>query len=123
LGTYEQELHQCVERAIELSPRSILNVGCAEGYYAVGFAMRLPAAPITVADADPKAQRAALINAGLNGVGDRVSAVGIVRSGRLGDHLSFDRSLLFMDCEGAEFALLDPGRDPILLRTHIIVEV
>ena len=28
-----------------------------------------------------------------------------------------------MDCEGAEFELLDPTRDPILQHTHIIVEV
>jgi hypothetical protein len=123
LGTYEQELHQCIERAIELSPRSILNVGCAEGYYAVGFARRLPAATVWAADADPKAQRAALINASLNGVGDRVAAVGAVRSEHLGAYLIPEPSLLFMDCEGAEFTLLDPVRDPILLRTHIIVEV
>jgi hypothetical protein len=123
LGTYEQELHQCVERAIELSPRSILNVGCAEGYYAVGFARRLPTATVRVADADPKAQRAALINANLNGVRDRVSAVGVVKSEHLAAYLAPESSLLFMDCEGAEFDLLDPARDPILLRTHIIVEV
>jgi|SRR5262245_32523261 len=28
LGTYEMELHGCIERAIELAPRYILNVMC-----------------------------------------------------------------------------------------------
>jgi hypothetical protein len=28
-----------------------------------------------------------------------------------------------MDCEGAEFHLLDPCRDPVLLRTNILVEI
>ena len=28
-----------------------------------------------------------------------------------------------MDCEGAEFSLLNPTRDPILGKTHILVEV
>src|SRR5262249_35579579 len=31
--------------------------------------------------------------------------------------------LLVMDCEGAEFDLLNPRNDPILLRTNILVEV
>jgi hypothetical protein len=30
LGTYEQELHRVIERAIQLHPKYILNVGCAE---------------------------------------------------------------------------------------------
>jgi hypothetical protein len=28
-----------------------------------------------------------------------------------------------MDCEGAEFSLLDPANDPVLLRTNIVVEI
>ena len=28
-----------------------------------------------------------------------------------------------MDCEGAEFSLLDPANDPELFRTNIIVEI
>jgi hypothetical protein len=52
-----------------------------------------------------------------------VSPVGIVRPGQLDKYLKADGSLLVMDCEGAEFALLDPENDPILLRTNIVVEV
>src|SRR5262249_28724052 len=51
IGTYEQELHPAIERAIDRSPSHILNVGCAEGFYAVGMAMRLPHAMIYAADA------------------------------------------------------------------------
>lgn len=28
-----------------------------------------------------------------------------------------------MDCEGGEFALLDPANDPVLFRTNIVVEI
>jgi hypothetical protein len=52
-----------------------------------------------------------------------VYPVGIVRSGGLSRYLKADRSLLVMDCEGAEFSLLDPANDPVLLRTNIVVEV
>jgi hypothetical protein len=121
LGTYEQELHSTVERAIGLKPKVILNVGCAEGYYAVGFALRLPDTLVLAADADPKAVRAAQHNAALNNV--HVSGVGIIKSGQFASHLKVPGCLVVMDCEGAEFELLDPTRDPILQRSHILVEV
>ena len=123
LGTYERELHSAIERMVELGPRFVLNIGCAEGFYAVGLAIRLDGACVFAADADPKALRATMKNAELNGVLDRVSSVGIVRPGQLSRYLKADGSLLVMDCEGAEFDLLDPGNDPILLRTNIVVEV
>jgi hypothetical protein len=123
LGTYEQELHRVIERAIQLRPKYVLNVGCAEGFYAVGLAIRLSDAQIFAADADPKALSATFKNADLNGVSSRVCAVGIVRSGQFSRYLKADASLLVMDCEGAEFNLLDPTNDPVLLRTNIVVEI
>jgi hypothetical protein len=61
LGTYELELHRVIERAIELRPKYVLNVGCAEGFYPVGLAIRLSDAQIFAADADPKALSATLM--------------------------------------------------------------
>jgi hypothetical protein len=123
LGTYEQELHSVIERAIQLHPKYVLNIGCAEGFYAVGLAIRLNDAQVFAADADPKGLSATMKNAELNGVSARVSPVGIVRPRQLSRYLRADGSLLVMDCEGAEFSLLDPANDPILLRTNIIVEI
>src|SRR5215813_5134860 len=123
LGTYEQELHRVIERAIQLRPKYVLNVGCAEGFYAVGLAIRLNDAQVFAADADPKALSATMKNAQLNGVSDRVYAVGIIKPHQLGRYLKKDGSLVVMDCEGAEFSLLDPANDPVLLRTNIVVEI
>jgi hypothetical protein len=122
LGTYELELHGLVERAIALNPPTVLNIGCAEGYYAVGFATRLPQARIYFADADPKAERATLGNAGFNAVTHQMTAIGIIHAGEFQHYLQ-PNSLVVMDCEGAEFDLLNPRADPILIDSTILVEV
>jgi hypothetical protein len=53
LGTYEQELHGVIEKAMESHPKFVLNIGCAEGFYAVGLAIRLNDAQVFAADSDP----------------------------------------------------------------------
>ena len=123
LGTYEQELHPALEHAIERKPSHVLNVGCAEGFYAVGMAMRLPHAMIYAADADPKAVRATMRNAELNGVARQVVPIGIIHPGEFDRYLTPNHSLLIMDCEGAEFSLLNPQTDPVLSSVDMIVEV
>src|SRR4051794_40351820 len=40
LGCYERELHGLVEAAVADGYDDIVNIGCAEGYYAVGLARR-----------------------------------------------------------------------------------
>ncbi|MFM9990728.1 MAG: hypothetical protein ACKVOY_04780 [Burkholderiaceae bacterium] len=41
LGCYEQPLQPFIEEAIQAAYPIILNIGCAEGYYAVGMARRM----------------------------------------------------------------------------------
>lgn len=122
-GTYERETTGFIEDAISREPGYILNVGSSDGYFAVGLAMRLPKAVVYAAEADPKSLAAAVRNADLNGVGKQIVPVGIVRSGRLEKYLNVRNSLVVMDCEGAEFALLDPERNPCLRQSAILVEV
>jgi hypothetical protein len=40
LGTYERELHGIVQEIQELAPEHIIDIGAAEGYYAVGLGRR-----------------------------------------------------------------------------------
>src|SRR4051812_16408166 len=57
LGVYEAELQPWVEAAINRRHDVIVNVGAAEGYYAVGLAMRVPQAISYAYDTDPAAQQ------------------------------------------------------------------
>src|SRR5262245_23148239 len=46
LGIYERELAPCIKRAVEQRPRLVVDLGAAEGYYAIGMARRLPCAQV-----------------------------------------------------------------------------
>jgi len=73
-GRYERELWDVIEKAISRQPQSVLNIGCCEGYYAVGLARRLPQAGVYACDIALEAMRLTSEAAALNGVSDRVVA-------------------------------------------------
>lgn len=121
LGFYEEELHQAVEEAIAGEPDLVLNVGCAEGFYAVGLARRLPEARVVAFDIDSAAQGICRKTAELNKV--QVGVMGQATPALLQALLEgAERPYLVMDCEGAELALLQPTIMPGLARARILVE-
>jgi hypothetical protein len=101
LGVYESELHAAVEEAIRARPEVIVNVGAADGYYAVGLKRRCPDARVIAYEAD----------AGQADICRRVAAANDVdvevRGAAARDDLG-GASLIVMDCEGCERALLKP---------------
>ncbi len=122
VGCYEKELHSVIEDAISLRPTRVVNVGCSGGYYAVGFARRVPAAIIYAFDIDDSARDSCVELANVNDVGDRVVVGGACTPDVLGP-LVGSGSLIFCDCEGYELHLLDPEIVPGLDKTTIIVEL
>lgn len=50
LGMYEPVLQPALEIALERKPGVVANIGCADGYYSVGIARRLPAAVVHAYD-------------------------------------------------------------------------
>lgn len=122
LGCYEQELHPYVEQAIERGYAQVLNIGVAEGYYAVGLARRMPSARIFAFDIDENAQRTCAEVARANGVSERVQIGGLFRGQDFARFVDAS-TLLVCDIEGAERELLDPEAYPALRALDIIVEL
>jgi precorrin-6B methylase 2 len=122
LGTYERELIPAFEEWIAARPRVMVDVGAAEGYYAVGFAHAMPQATVHAFDIDPAARRRCTALAALNGVQDRVIVREACTPATLGE-LPEEGVVLLSDCEGCERDLLDPARQPLLRRWPIVVEV
>lgn len=122
LGCYEAELHPVIEMAAAENYDTVIDVGCAEGYYANGLAMRLPSAHVYAFDTDPRAQALCREMAQLNGVEEQVTVLGECRHQDL-NALTPGRSLIVCDCEGYEIVLLQPALVPALARTDILVEL
>ena len=121
LGVYEASLAPVIETIIARAYPLVIDVGSAEGYYAVGLARRMPQTRVLARDENPQAQTLCRSLAALNGVADRVEI-----GGRM-DHADFavcagQPTAVICDIEGAEADLLDPARAPGLLHADILVE-
>lgn len=122
LGSYEAQLHPWIEEFIARSPGVIVDVGCAEGYYAVGMAWRLPKAQVYAFDVAPSAREHCEALATLNDCAARVTVGSYCTHGEL-ESLLAGGGLVICDIDGAEMQLLDPLTCPTLRKAHILVEL
>jgi hypothetical protein len=123
LGTYERELHAVLERICGQDYTEIVNIGCAEGYYAVGFARRMPGVKVYAFDSDPAALRLTREMAALNGVADRVITGGFCDGTVLKAIPLRGRALIFSDCEGYEKKLFTAEIAAFLAAHDVLMEV
>jgi hypothetical protein len=121
-GSYEAETHGFIETALQRGPKVIADVGCEDGYIAVGLALRAPDAKVFAFDILSIARDKCRALAGINKVDGQVTVGGECTPETLNTICS-DRSLVFCDCEGYELDLLDPDKVPALKNADIIVEL
>jgi hypothetical protein len=123
LGTYELELHEEIERIVAAQCQVIINIGAAEGYYAVGLAGRLPDAKVICFEANAAGRHWCRRMAQLNEVQDRIEVRALCTVKSLQQVIPLNqKALVLCDCEGAEDELLDAHRISKLCRCDIIVE-
>jgi len=124
LGIYESELAAQVDDICQRKPELIIDVGAAEGYYAVGLAIRNPQAHVIAFEMEAPGQAAVREMASLNQVSQQIEVRGKCEpadlSGAIGDTA---RPIIVCDVEGYEEKLLDPETVPALARAVILVEL
>jgi hypothetical protein len=123
LGCYEAELHQhwaALRR--DRKYVTIIDIGAAEGYYAVGLARMFPEATVVARDTNATSQPMLRELARMNGVADRVDVGGLFGHADFAPYAN-QPVLVLCDIEGAEKDLLDPAKAPELERFDIVAEV
>lgn len=121
LGTYEQPIQNHIRDLSSTDYQNIVNIGCAEGYYAVGLAGVFKDAPIHAYDINPAALETCRKLAVINQVTDRIRLAPEFKPSSFQD-FSRQRVFYFVDIEGAEAALFSPGALAHLEHSDLIVE-
>ena len=107
LGVYEQELHIALNHFATKSYGAVVNVGCAEGYYAVGLSRCFPDLPVVAFDINPKAQSLCRATAQANGRAENVIVKGSCTAVDIQVITAAYKPIFGMiDCEGFELELL-----------------
>lgn len=122
VGSYEAHLHPLIEKIIQTPYTDIIDVGCAEGYYAVGFAMKMPKATIHCFDINEKdldfCQKMAHHN-NLN----NITFNQLCSPEKLISFPFRGRGLIFCDCEGYELDLFTEEVINNLINVDVLVEL
>jgi len=123
-GTYELVIQEEIQKLLdEKNYTTIIDIGCAEGYYAVGMALMQPEAKVIAYDIAVLARALCAEMAELNGVRDRINIAGECKKESL-QSINFNegRVLVICDCEGGEYELINP-ENFITSETDFIIEL
>ena len=123
IGSYERELHPTIEAICRTAYSEVVDVGCAEGYYAVGLALRLPEAKVFAYDTDRVAIAQCERMARLNQVAERVVVGSSCDPDTLRSIPVSGRALIISDCEGYERHLFTPEVVEWLAGHDVLVEL
>ena len=121
-GTYELELHPVIEELASKPFDCIIDVGSAEGYYAVGMALRTKL-NVHAFDCEPREMYYLRRMAKLNAVSDLIQTRNWCNPTILTTLVNGRRSLVISDCEGYEVELFNDECVAALKLSDLIIEV
>ena len=120
LGNYESELHDYIKSLVIKKPDIIINVGSAEGYYAVGLKRLLPDTKVFAFDIDKNAQDKCKELSQINNV--EVIIEGEFKPEILNEFKNSDVSLM-CDIEGEEINLVTEDNLNLFQNTEVCMEL
>lgn len=120
LGRYETEILDWIEAAVTSRPRHVIDIGAADGYYAVGFKHALPQSEITAFELSREARKTASLTAARNGC--NIDLRGSANARQI-LKLPAEHAFVLCDCEGAEVDILTPEVVHHLRSATVVVEL
>jgi hypothetical protein len=122
IGSYERELHQTIGGLLSENYTDIIDIGCAEGYYAVGLGLKFTGANIYAYDTDRDARDLCAQMAKVNGIENRVTIEGACTAKDLANFKFAGKGLIVCDCEGYESFLFDENNISNLSGCDLVIE-
>lgn len=125
VGCYEKEIVAAIDAIQRLEPACLIDIGAAEGYYAVGMAMLMPRCRVISYERNETGRQLHAELAELNGVADRNDIRGDCGAPQIREALAEcdGTPVIICDVEAYEEVLLDPAEVPALTGAAILVEV
>lgn len=120
-GSYESELHFLFLKIERISYSTIINIGCAEGFYAVGLALKFQKSKIIAFDIDETARKLCAQMAAENNVIVEIQSE--CTSGFFEKTNQKKRNLILCDCEGYEENLFRKTNIENLRLSDLIIEL
>lgn len=122
LGSYEYELSPIIQEIIAKQYNTIIDVGCAEGYYAIGLAMKTNAR-VYAFDINEQARDFCLKMSELNNVNDKIIIGSFCDEKTLCDFDFGNKTLIICDCEGYEKKLFTDKNIKNLKTCDLLIEI
>jgi hypothetical protein len=122
-GTYEKEIQHIIHDELNKSYDAIIDVGSAEGYYAVGMALFGKSSTVVSFEGTARGRELQIRLAKLNNVDHKISIKEYCDAESLYIEMSkFKDCLLICDVDGFELALLNINLNSHLSHTTMIIE-
>ena len=129
LGSYESELQPLLQRLQARNYSEVVDIGCAEGYYAVGLGRLFPDSKVFAYDTNAEAIRLCRLMAQANQVESRMSIGSFCDAATLQNLPLTGRALVVSDCEGYEKHLFTAdtirklGKHDVLIEVHDFIDI
>jgi hypothetical protein len=119
LGVYEQPLQEFLKNFPINSYERLINIGCAEGFYAVGFATKYKNLEVIAFDIEENARKTTKHLADTNKTNIIIHDLFDINT--FSKYID-KKSIIFCDIESSEKVLLNPAINPDILHYDFIVE-
>lgn len=123
LGVYEKELHPIINELKMIKYDSVVNIGCAEGYYLAGLAMVIKSQVWYAVDSNKEAIKLSKKMLEENRLSNDIR---FLHSSNFDFNeipgLEYSRSLIFSDCEGHEYNLFNENNLYTFSNADLIIE-
>lgn len=123
IGSYEEELLPVIQYFLSQSYSDVIDIGCAEGYYVVGLALKMKTSKIHAYDIDPLALSLCMEMAKLNKVESKITFNKFCSPQTLSSFKFGGKGLIICDCEGYEKILFNLENIENLKNCDILIEL